>query len=190
MYTDNIVAYPGLSRADYPEKFFNRDMSNIDREKVNRAEAQSVTSGEKHRFTAVRKLRSQRGESFAEVLAAGVVAALGLIMLASMVMSSVKIVKKTTASYRQMMAAQNAVEARAAFTDPEDSSVSAGFADAGTVKVEMKPTTAPMQLGASVPGIDLQPLIMYQLTEGGDNSIRASYSGWTDREYGVYQVTK
>ena len=56
------------------------------------------------------KLKSRRGETITEVLAAMVVIALGIIMLVSMEMAAQNLVRKSEASFAANMAQKNAIE--------------------------------------------------------------------------------
>ncbi|MCI6746857.1 MAG: hypothetical protein MR580_10875 [Anaerolactibacter massiliensis] len=61
----------------------------------------------------MRKLNSSAGESIAEVLAAMLVIALGIVMLVSMVSSSSNMIRKSEQSYADYMDSFNAEEVQA-----------------------------------------------------------------------------
>jgi Tfp pilus assembly protein PilV len=70
----------------------------------------------------MRKLNSSAGESIAEVLAAMLVIALGIVMLVSMVTSSSNMIRKSENSYAEYMDQYNALEVQAspsASSDPK-----------------------------------------------------------------------
>lgn len=75
--------------------------------------------------TILRKLRSENGESIAEVLVATLVVALGTVLFAGMISASEKIVRNSDTAYDKYLSDRNAIENyEHSSEDSESSSVS------------------------------------------------------------------
>ena len=79
--------------------------------------------------TILRKLRSEKGESIAEVLVATLVVALGSVLFAGMVSASEKIVRNSDTAYDNYLNDHNAIEDYENTSEGSSSSVSISSPD-------------------------------------------------------------
>ncbi len=110
-----------------------------------------------------RKLQSKKGESITEVLVSALVIALGAMMLASMVTSSMRLVQRSDTAYQRYMDEQNMLATR---------SETSGEAYQLQVKEEAAVKISPAQ-GITNFGGGEEAVTVYQITEEGANVMAA-----------------
>ncbi len=119
------------------------------------------------------KLRSRRGESIAEVLVAMLISAVALVLLASMIVSSSRLILRSRDRMAEYDAANNALAVMSA--DEDDDADDLLIVRTGTVQVKDTANTAVNLTGASGAGISVKvyenkgyggkSVIAYKITE-------------------------
>ncbi len=119
----------------------------------------------------MKKLKNRRGETIAETLVALTIAAIGLVLLASMIQSSSNMIKTSNQQVKRYMAEENRIAVQSAFEASGGTGGESGGESGGT-ETGTDGSFGTVQINLKEGGVTGQKI---RLTDGSDEDIQVRY---------------